>query len=425
MASQAEDMKGESPYWCWTLWSNGPVGPDQPRVYERSYPDQLSTYSSFGGRGKTEVKVLYTHAQEEMAPTTGNVHLQGYVEFDRRVKKTTLLKIFSNRISWELRRGTAAQADDYCGKEDSRVPGGLTWKLGQRSQIKGPGQRSDLEAVAQAIKSGKKRKEIAEEHTSTFMKYFKGIEAAAEALEMDLEEKLPTYINRTNYIFFGVSGSGKSTMAEQIMDGDTVYRPQKNNASVYSFENYRGQKWIFFDDFEPTMLNKGTLKDMMDNRKCTLPGRGSNSGKIGKHTGVIITSNIDPEEWYDKADATYKVHWDAIRRRSFQIWQCGSLTNGDPTEDWMSMGGSDKDHPAGYVLKSPLEDLIEWAKNKQAEEEAAALDASARISTGPPNSSVAAAASANADSLDASREYSELSQASWSQGSQEDPIDLR
>lgn len=428
--NKSDETKGESPYWCWTLHNTNNVGPDEPRVYERSYPDRLSTYANLGGRGKSELKVLYTVAQEEMCPTSGVVHLQGYVEFDRRVKMSTLKNIFSKRIHWEKRRGNSQQARDYCSKEDTRVPDGLRWELGNRSITTGPGQRTDLLELEKDIKAGKKRKELAESHGVAFMKYHKGIEALADALDLSLEEKQPTYITRTNYILFGASGSGKSTWAEWMMDGDSVYRPQKNNSSMYSFETYKGEKWLFFDDFEPKYISNGTLKEIMDNRRCTLPGRGSNSSKIGRHTGVIITSNIAPDEWYDKATDNYKVNWQALQRRCKVIWECGSLESGDPTEDWTSLGGQksegpNAEYPKGYKLKSPLPDLIEWAKTKQAEEEAAAATAvSASSSAGPQSSSAAAAASASADSLDASVEYSDLPQASQSQGTQDDPITL-
>lgn len=401
MAAEASSSvdSGESAYWCWTYHSSNKATVDQERLYYSFYPEKLATYSNFGGRGKTELKVLYTVAQEEQCPTTGRVHLQGYVEFNRRVKRTTLSNIFNPAIHWEKRRGNSEQARDYCSKEDTRVPGGRHWELGERSKVTGSGQRSDLDSLAADMKQGMKRKAIADKHSAAFIKYSRGIEEFANAMDLDLEEKCPTYTDRLVYIFYGPSGSGKSTAAEHKMDGDSVYRPQKNNSSVLSFETYRGEKWIFLDDFEPTMINKGTLKEICDNRKCILPGRGSNSGRVGRHKGVIITSNIDPEEWYDKPDAKYKVHFDALARRSQAVWRCGDLENGEPTADWVFIRGLQEDFKPGEVVASPLPQLIEWARNKQQmEEHDAIVDALASNSTGHPNRSAAAAASSSASS---------------------------
>lgn len=358
----------ESMYWVGTHHATD----NEQGLYEEPYPCECKEYKTQRG----SLRVTYTHGQEECGGNTAGFHLQFYVEFEKKVKLTTLKNVFSKRIHWEIRKGTSEQADDYCGKDDTRVADGISWKHGTRSAVK-QGQRTDLDSVVTALKQGMKRKAIAENFGVAYIKFHKGIEAMAQALDISLEEKQPTYIDRTCMIFFGAPGSGKSTAAMRMMDGDTFYQPQKSNGSVLSFESYTGQHWIFLDDFEPSQLSRGTLKEIMDNRACQLPGRGSNSSKAGRHKGVIITSQEDPETWYDKADAVSKIHWEAIRRRCKTVWKCGETDPIDPTADWMSLGGKDPEWPAGKLLESPLEELTAWAIKKQADELAAALSATA------------------------------------------------
>lgn len=51
---------------------------------------------------------------EEVAPTTGMKHLQGYIEFNSKCRP---LGMFNNTIHWEKARGSKAENIKYCGKD--------------------------------------------------------------------------------------------------------------------------------------------------------------------------------------------------------------------------------------------------------------------------------------------------------------------
>lgn len=333
----------ESQYWVFTLFSTN--GTDhENRVYEREYPDELKAYATQRGN----VTVTYTRAQEECCSSSGRFHLQGYVEFKERVKFSTLKNTFSKRIRWGKRRGNAQQADDYCNKEETQVPGGLVWCKGSISKIKGPGERTDLNEIYSELKSGKKRKHLAENHFGTYVKYHRGIEAAAAALDIDLDENCSRFIDRECYIIYGTPGSGKSLMANLLIQNESFYIPEQNAQGRLSFESYKNEKWILLDDFDPKSIDMAVLKRMMDKGKVRLPGR--NTSRIGHHIGVVITTNHDPETWTE--GPMQETEWKAISRRCRVVWHSGIPT-------WTVLAGTSQEYKVGQKLTVDLQEWID------------------------------------------------------------------
>jgi len=191
------------------------------------------------------------------------------------------------------------------------------------------------------------------EHFETFAKYHKGIEVAASALGFSLDDEVPKWVDRECHIFYGPSGTGKSLAADHKMDGETFYVPEQNAQGALSFETYNGEHWIFLDDFEPATLRPGVLKRMMDGRPMQLPGRGSNSAKQGRHKGVIITTNWNPETWVE--GAMQEVEWNALSRRCKTVWNCHQ-------SKWTIIGGTQ--YKIGESVDSPLKTLLEWATQR-------------------------------------------------------------
>lgn len=310
-------------YWCWTLHQNdaGVYGPcDKDPTGNVAIPDDLYEYKT----ERSIVAITYTVAQEEKAPDTGRIHLQGYVEFGSIVHVSWLKRTFNKRIHWERRKGNAKQASDYSEKEESRLPGGRTWKKGVLSVVE-PGKRNDLHEVADKILAGNSLKRIAEEHPVQVIKFAKGIQTL-----IDLVQEVPEDLAKTVIILYGAPGSGKSSWAKRYLKdlGETYYCPAMNNAGACSFESYGDQAWLFLDDFAAGALTAQALKQLTDRYACQLPGRGSS--RWSRHRGVIITSNYPIESWFKEP-----VEAAAIRRRCSQIWIC-------EMDRWRYDGGSQK-----------------------------------------------------------------------------------
>lgn len=370
-------------YWCGTIHAIE----NEKGLYSDRWPDKLEEYKTQRGT----LKVTFTAGQEERGGQCGRYHKHVYVEFEKKVKFDTLKNAFDREIHWEARGGTAEEAWHYAQKgmdckEWPPSPGELRyvesrWTLGKISNTK-PGKRTDLDSVREMIASGATRRDIATEQFGTYVRYHRGIEAAAQAMGVRLDQPVLPWIERTNYILYGTTGTGKSLMAEKIMGTDSFYIPEQNAQGALSFEEYRGEKWIFIDDFEPKTLTPGMLKRMLDNRPVTLPGRGVS--RQAQHIGVIITTNHNPMTWVEGANQD--MEWNCISRRCRYVWHAKET-------EWITMGGKDpKEHGKRDI--SPLPELLEWAAERQRAAEAAMEQDGA----GPdPNQSV---------------EYSDLPQAS-------------
>lgn len=85
----------------------------------------------------------------------GTPHLQGYLELDSQQRLSYLKKLHPT-AHWESRRGTQAQAIDYCTKSDETYVEG-PWCYGD---FKEQGARNDLAALRQMMVDGSDIKEV-------------------------------------------------------------------------------------------------------------------------------------------------------------------------------------------------------------------------------------------------------------------------
>jgi len=180
--------------------------------------------------------------------SNGTPHLQGYMELNSATTLVRAREILCTgeragvRPHLEPRRGTARQAIDYCEKDSTRVVAGIVFRQGDFCL--GQGQRSDIHSAANAILGGMKRKELAINHTSTFIKYHKGLDALRFATT-PARSGPPDHV----FCFYGLTGTGKSRLAAQVA-GENVYYKSPNNKWFDGFDPAEHTA-IIIDDFDP------------------------------------------------------------------------------------------------------------------------------------------------------------------------------
>ena len=98
----------------------------------------------------------YMVCQVESAPTTGHIHLQGFIVFEKnhRVGAVARMDPFKH-AHIEVMKGSVKQNEEYCEKEESRIKG--PWKFGDAPA---QGRRTDWAQTKEMIASGKSREEI-------------------------------------------------------------------------------------------------------------------------------------------------------------------------------------------------------------------------------------------------------------------------
>ena len=99
----------------------------------------------------------------------GTPHFQGYVEFKTRTALSVVKQLLGgDRVHVERRRGTQEEAIAYCKKADTRVEG--PWEYGT-PKANQQGKRNDIKEFKDAVVSGKRKRDLVEDHFVVLAKY--------------------------------------------------------------------------------------------------------------------------------------------------------------------------------------------------------------------------------------------------------------
>lgn len=237
----------------------------------------------------------YCVYQEEVGKK-GTHHLQGYIEMPKPVRwshfKTPL-----ERAHFEPAKGTSQECTDYCTKEDTRVGG--PYIFGKPSG--GSGERTDILALRDAIKDGKRGRELfdADGTCGPAVKYARGVGemVAAYTPKLPRDDVVVTF-------HFGPPGTGKThcCMSDDayMFDGD---------ANGF-WNGYNGESKVIFDEFGGHCLKPLALQRVLDKYPYCCNVKGGNIWFRG--TDIHICSNYLPTSWWGEKT---KFNDEAISRR--------------------------------------------------------------------------------------------------------------
>jgi len=207
-------------------------------------------------------------------------HLQGYME----LKKQTTFKTVKKGLprAWlQQRFGTPKQASDYCKKDED------FFEMGEMSK---QGERTDIKKVYEAIKSGKRKRDVAEEFPIVDCKYHRGLDRYRSLVEQD-ERK--GYRELEVHIIWGDAGTNKTRDCYEkgafILnepDGDRLW-----------WSGYEGEKSIVLDDFTGWLKYRHFLK-ILDGYPMMIEPKGGTTW--ANWETVYITSNVHPRQWYKR-----------------------------------------------------------------------------------------------------------------------------
>ncbi len=176
---------------------------------------------------------------KEIAPTTGQKHLQGYVVFKTRRRRTNILKYFPKGAFLENMKGQPPQNIKYCKKEGDWTEWGISpaHRAVENATDQQTRMKNKWAAAYQAAKTGDL--ELIDE--SMLVRYypaFKRIQQDNPIKPADLEEFSNAWI-------IAPTGYGKSRYARETWPDFYDKSPNK------WFIGYKGQATILCDDFSP------------------------------------------------------------------------------------------------------------------------------------------------------------------------------
>lgn len=216
----------------------------------------------------------------------GTPHLQGYVCFPQGAKKSIVQLRLVMEAHYETRKGTHAQAKEYCTKVDTRVEG--PWTFGEEPQR---GKRSDILAFKRALDEGKSEYDISrdDELFPHWVRNHKAIERY---------KRIGSVTNRSwmteTIILHGEPGSGKSRYAAENYPNAYWLKKPGQGQTVF-FDGYDGHEVVVIDEFYG-WLPFDLLCRMCDRYPLMVDSKGGHVNFYPKL--IIITSNKDPRSWY-------------------------------------------------------------------------------------------------------------------------------
>lgn len=251
------------------------------------------------------IKIRYMVWQEEMAPDTGRIHYQGYIELNKAQRISGVKKLLSDStMHLEQRRGNREGARAYCMKDDSRTDG--PWEIG--TWIKGQGARTDIHDFVEIILDGATDEDLIRSFPGPYVKYNRSVDRIRGVMA---EKKAKAAIDRDVkvIVLIGKTGVGKTHLAFEIGGGyESTYRlPYVARGRTPWFDGYRGEDTLLIDDYEGE-IDYRYLLQILDKYPLQLQVKGSFTWALW-HT-VVITSNVPVKDWYPDRDVVTE-----LRRR--------------------------------------------------------------------------------------------------------------
>lgn len=235
--------------------------------------------------------VAYHIFQPEMG-AQGTPHIQGFIYFSARKRRSTVSGILPGAPHLEPNKGTPRQAADYCRKDDTRDPNADfgVFEAGECPEHE-QGKRNDLLAVKHLIDEGTHLWSIPDADETLFATVSRnhrslGIYESHKTRGRDYKTAL--------HIHEGSPGTYKSHAAQQYANS---YALEHGNSGAW-FDGYEPNQHetIVADEFGGHFMPYTTLKRMTDRYPMNVETKGGRVAFRAKR--LVITSNIPPENWY-------------------------------------------------------------------------------------------------------------------------------
>ncbi len=209
----------------------------------------------------------------EVCPTTGRKHRQGWLQLTKHTVFNTVKKLFGGKTSLFPCKGTEEQNDKYCRKDnDFQSYGEFTTQ----------GERTDLRHIGTMIlKDGTTLPEIAELYPGDYIRYHRGF---GKMREIRVKMDTSTYRSLNVQVLSGETGSGKTRRAVEsggyLIHGD----------DMDWWDGYEQEETLIIDEYS-NQLKITKLLGILDGYQLRLAIKGGFT--YANWTNVIITTNLD------------------------------------------------------------------------------------------------------------------------------------
>lgn len=253
---------------------------------------------------------------EEIAPTTGTPHLQGYLQTSKRVTQKYLKSILPRAKLIKSIAKNQVRAANYCKKGDqtheeweesheAHPRYGLNAKVTEWGQM-GPGQgaRTDMDKLKTRVDKGEPVNLIIKDCDNYQQARF--VELLVKYREPSME-----YVEKEVYWFWGPTGLGKTRAAYDMAKEREMTFWISGKTSQW-FQGYWGQEFALIDELRAKNWPYEDLLMLTDGYERRFQQKGTDT--IWKPKVVIITAPSPPEEVY-RGQIDHWDHIDQLMRR--------------------------------------------------------------------------------------------------------------
>lgn len=229
---------------------------------------------------------------DEICPTTGRQHYQGWLQIRTSRTKTAIAKRLGVKDMWMMGCfGDEYSNEKYCGKDK---------KFTKWGEFIIQGQRRDLEEIKNEIVEGKTIEEVAIEHPEMYCRYRNGLKDIAGIIAKRNSKK---FREVEVVVLYGDTGTGKTRTAMEHAE----YKIEGDNLDWW--DGYNGEETILIDEYD-TDVKITKMLNLLDGYQLRLPIKGGFT--YANWTKVYITSNVHPDNWHLYAKDAHK---EALKRR--------------------------------------------------------------------------------------------------------------
>lgn len=251
-----------------------------------------------------KAKYKYLICGKEICPTTGTPHLQGYMEFASGKRFDTLQKALM-QVNLRRAEGNAQQNILYCSKGDQshdefvqlkeKGPNyGLNAQVYEDGDVSEQGKRNDLVEAMADIKIGMKELDFFETHPMVMFKYPRACDRYRTLCE---KERSKGFNKKEVSVLWGETGTGKTRAAMECFPDAFIVSTTQTGLW---WDGYDGEEVVVFDEFRDNAIGLAIFLRFLDGYYCQVPIKGGSKTLMAKN--IIITSNVDPQDWYAGCD---------------------------------------------------------------------------------------------------------------------------
>lgn len=243
-----------------------------------SYLDYDAMKFKLTCNGSESNKVKYVVIGRETCPTTGRLHVQGFIQLTHPVTMVAIKKLIGDGAAHiEKMRGNSTEASNYCKKD------GHYFEMGT---VTSQGERVDLVSIRdQVLRNGTIPIDLIENFQQ--LRFAEGLMKYYKPPPRDGPPQV--------WWIYGPTGSGKSRMCFEMHPDAWV-----SSNKLDWFDGYTGQESVIIDDFRGDMATLHWLLRLTDRYPLRVPVKGGFVSWCPKV--IMITSSKSPRDCYPNSD---------------------------------------------------------------------------------------------------------------------------